>query len=412
MQKIINLTVVSGLLSLCTFATMAQNGTNSPYTRYGYGELANRSFGAGRSMGGVGIGLRSSKQINPMNPASYSCMDSMTFLFDFGASAQLSWYNDGTNKQNNTNGNVEYMAMQFPLHRRVAMSAGLLPYSHVGYNFANISTEKGLQYMETFSGTGGLNQLYAGLAVDVWKKRLSVGGNINYLFGSILHSAKTEYASSNPISVTKVQELKTSDVTFDFGLQYTHPLSKTEHLIAGLVYTPKVRLNSKAYEIVSSSETVIDTILGKAYETPAGYGLGLSYVKDNKLMIAADFTYQEWKKTAFNGNGNMFKNRTKINAGVEYIPNLFSRPFLNRVRYRAGVSYTDSYILVNGNGYREYGATLGFGLPISDARSFINVSFEYLNVKPESGTMINENYLRMTLSFTFNEHWFFKRKVD
>ena len=28
---------------------MAQNNTNSPYTRFGYGDLGERSFGAGRA---------------------------------------------------------------------------------------------------------------------------------------------------------------------------------------------------------------------------------------------------------------------------------------------------------------------------------------------------------------------------
>mgnify|MGYP001732946352 CR=1 FL=1 len=103
---------------------MAQNNTNSPYTRFGYGDLGERSFGAGRAMGGVGYGLRSPKQINPMNPASYSCMDSLTFLFDFGVAGQLSWFDDGNARQNDINGNVEYIAMQFPIHRRIALSFG------------------------------------------------------------------------------------------------------------------------------------------------------------------------------------------------------------------------------------------------------------------------------------------------
>ena len=99
------------LVAICILSQMslfAQNNTNSPYTRFGYGELADRSFGAGRAMGGIGYGLRSSKQINPLNPASYTSIDSMTFIFDFGASAQLSWFDDGQNKQNNYNGNIEY----------------------------------------------------------------------------------------------------------------------------------------------------------------------------------------------------------------------------------------------------------------------------------------------------------------
>ena len=62
--------VFISILIITQLSLKAQNNTNSPYTRFGYGELADRSFGAGRAMGGVGIGLHSSKQINPMNPAS------------------------------------------------------------------------------------------------------------------------------------------------------------------------------------------------------------------------------------------------------------------------------------------------------------------------------------------------------
>ena len=99
----INKVVIISFLIFTQLPLWAQNNTNSPYTRFGYGELADRSFGAGRAMGGVGYGLRSSKQINPLNPASYSCMDSLTFLFDFGASGQVSWFYDGTNKQRQMN---------------------------------------------------------------------------------------------------------------------------------------------------------------------------------------------------------------------------------------------------------------------------------------------------------------------
>ena len=413
MQKRINLIIVSGILLFSSTSMMAQNGTNSPYTRYGYGELANRSFGAGRSMGGVGIGLRSSKQINPMNPASYSSMDSMTFLFDFGASAQLSWFNDGVNKQNDKNGNVEYMAMQFPLHRQVAMSVGLLPYSHVGYNFGEVKSSDGQVYSETFSGTGGLNHLYAGLSIDIWKKRLSIGANVNYLFGSNTHNAETGYSSITSTAVSSVKMFKIRDVNFDFGLQYTHRLSKTDNVVLGLTLAPKKRLNNDSYELISSgSGQKIDTISGLTYDKPMEYGIGVSYIKENKFIAAADFSYQEWSKVSFAGKSNDFKNRSNISAGFEYIPNLYSRPYLNRMRYRVGVNYTNSYIQVNGNGYKEYGATVGIGLPISDQRSYVNVSFEFVKINADYKTMIDENYLRLTLSYTFYEHWFFKRKVD
>jgi len=415
MQKRTNRIQLLGLLFLMTIASTAQNSVNSPYTRYGYGEIANHSFGAGRSMGGIGIGLRSSNQINPMNPASYSNMDSMTFLFDFGASFQFSKFKEGTNKQTDMNGNVDYIAMQFPIFKRVAFSAGLLPYSHVGYKFGEVKTSPdGQRYTESFQGAGGLNQLYGGLSIEIWKKRLSIGSNINYVFGTINQSARIDYLSDATTSVIRSKSTELKDVLFDFGLQFVQPVSKTDQFVVGLTYTPKKQFKNKRFtqeqngsEIVSS-----DTTTNLAHETPLGYGFGISYTKANKFIAALDFSFQEWSKVAFDGKMNEFNNRSRIAAGFELIPNLYSRPYINRIRYRAGLNYTNSYIKVNSNGYKEFGATLGAGFPISDARSFVNFSVEYVKIVPDIKTMINEDYFRMTLSFTFNEYWFFKRRVD
>jgi hypothetical protein len=405
--------VILALAAINVAGAYSQNSSNSPYSRYGYGRLSDHSFGAGRSMGGTGIGLRSPKQINPMNPASYSSMDTMTFLFDLGASAQMSWFSDETNKQHDMNGNVDYMAMQFPLHKQVAMSAGLLPFSSVGYQFYNVDVSDGLTYTETFTGTGGISQLYAGLSVDIWKKRLAVGANLNYLFGTTTHSALTSYTSSNPTSIGDYKILKINDIYFDFGLQYTHPINKSDKLVAGLIYSPKNKLHNENIHVISSMETVADTTKNNLFELPGEYGLGFTYFRENKFIIAADISYQEWSKIKFNSLEGSFKNRTKIAAGMEFIPNYYSRPFYNRMRYRIGFNYANSYIKMDDNkGYKELGASLGVGIPISDDRSYVNFSFEYVKILPESKSMIKEDYARITLSYTFNERWFFKRKVE
>ena len=77
---------------------VGQNNTNSPYTRFGYGELIDANSGEQRAMGGIGIGSRNSSSINAMNPASYSAVDSMTFMFDFGVSGLISRFSDPTGK--------------------------------------------------------------------------------------------------------------------------------------------------------------------------------------------------------------------------------------------------------------------------------------------------------------------------
>ena len=101
------------------------------------------------------------------------------------------------------------------------------------------------------------------------------------------------------------------------------------------------------------------------------------------------------------------QNRVRVAAGGEYIPNAQNRNFFNRVRYRAGAHYSNSYLMINnkdedpaykGNGYNEYGVSVGMGLPLIDNRSLINVSFEYTKIKPGGVNMIDEQYFRFTVN--------------
>lgn len=425
----INKVLITSVLIFTQLSLMAQNSTNSPYTRFGYGELGERSFGAGRAMGGVGIGLRSSKQINPMNPASYSGMDSLTFLFDFGVAGQMSWFNDGNNQQNDVNGNVEYIAMQFPIHRRIAMSVGLLPYSQVGYKFGALRSSDDVVYTESYNGTGGLSELYAGLSIDIWKKRLAVGANFGFLFGNIKHEQVVMMSGegTGAYNTSRSQELRVRDMKMDFGLQYTQPISKTENLTLGVTFAPKKSLHAKSYNLTQSytstgSGEVLnsDTISGRAFDLPNSYGIGLSYVKQNKLTLAADFSYEDWGKMPYFGEEGHFNNRYRVAAGGEFIPNHMTKPYFSRVRYRAGIHLGNSYLRMNqtdanpgGDSYNEYGVSVGLGLPLIDNRSLINVSFEYVKKQPEvKAKMIDEQYFRFTVNYTFNERWFLKSKID
>lgn len=49
-------------------------------------------------MGGIAYGLRNGYQINASNPASYTAIDSLTFLFDAGMTLQNANFKDGNVK--------------------------------------------------------------------------------------------------------------------------------------------------------------------------------------------------------------------------------------------------------------------------------------------------------------------------
>ena len=73
-----------------SLSALAQSSINSPYTRYGLGELSDRGFANNAAMGGVGYALRNSGHINMLNPASFTAVDSLSFMFDVGMSLKSS----------------------------------------------------------------------------------------------------------------------------------------------------------------------------------------------------------------------------------------------------------------------------------------------------------------------------------
>ena len=112
-------------------------------------------------------------------------VDSLTFMFDGGISMQNTNFSDGVVKMNAKNSSFDYITMQFRLSKKGAMSIGLLPYSNVGYKMGNYqeNTETPTSSASTtYSGEGGLHQLYIGAGFKIIKN-LSVGANISYLWG-------------------------------------------------------------------------------------------------------------------------------------------------------------------------------------------------------------------------------------
>ena len=188
----------------------SDNG-NTPYSRYGYGSLADNSFVANKGMGGVGIGLRNRSQINVQNPASYTAIDSLTFLFDFGMNGQMSVFREPGVSQTDWSAGIDYVAFQVPLGKKFAATAGLLPFSYVGYEYGNqsdlIAGEDTIAVTRKYTGNGGLNKVFLGFAYAPIKS-LSVGVNMGYIWG--VTSTGWSMAYSNSMGTTS-----STDYTMD-----------------------------------------------------------------------------------------------------------------------------------------------------------------------------------------------------
>ena len=420
-------TIWALLLMMVTGTAIAQNNTNSPYTRYGYGDLSDQSFGNSKAMGGIAFGLRDGAQINPTNPASYTAIDSLTFLFEGGVSLQNMNISGGGLKLNAKNASFDYLAMQFRLAPWMAMSVGLLPYSNVGYTVSDSqTTDNDLTYSRSFTGDGGLHQLYVGAGVKVLKN-LSVGVNASYFWGDLTRTRSVifpQMSSSTYYSYNRQMAVSISDYKLDFGVQYTQELTKKHSFTVGAIYSPKHKLNNdynSTIQVGSSTTEKMDATL----ELPNTFGVGFTYNYDKRLTLGMDYSLQQWSKTEFGIATNdinvrqdfeetyAYCDRTKISVGAEYIPNLIGRSYFAHIKYRLGAYYTTPYYKIDGKkASREYGVTAGFGLPVPRSRSILSISGQFVRVKGLETNMVNENIFRVSIGLTFNERWFFKRRVE
>ena len=403
------------LIMLLAIPVCAENGMNSPYTRFGFGQLSGMETGTSKGMGGTGIGVHNNNQINMLNPASYAAVDTLTFLLDIGASLSNNNLAEGKTKMNARNTTFDYVAMQFRLMPHLGFTLGLMPFSNIGYNFKETKQisnddEGQVTATNTYYGTGGLRQVTAGLGYNPFAG-LSVGANFSYIYGEILHHISNQYSDPEITQYTKQYTADIATYSFDLGLQYQVNAGKSQYTL-GATYRPGHTINSEAFIIETLSTS--DSISCPKMSIPTKYGVGISYSYDNRLTIAADYSIEQYSTVTFFDNKGIDRHRASL--GAEYIPEHLTRKLFRRARYRAGIHYATAYYTAAGNpGPTEYGATVGIGLPIMNrwnGKSIVNISGQYIHVRPNAPGMITENTLRLNIGISFNETWFNKWKVQ
>ena len=415
------------VMAAAAMGAWAQGGTKSPYSQFGVGVLSDPSQSMSRGMNGVGYALRQGNQVNTLNPASYSSVDSLTMLFDMGLTGQFTQFKEGGTKRNASMASFEYAVGSFRAWKNIGVSFGVLPYSSVGYDYQATTKDAEMGTLtQNYTGNGGLHQVFLGVGMRLFKP-LSVGVNVGYLWGSI---DRTVVPSSTIATNTLTKTYKTTVNSYkaDFGLQWEQPIGKSDRLTLGAVFGLGHNLgNDVEVEIIKSNtysnqnDTTPITI-GKAMALPMSIGGGVSYNHNRRLTVAADFTYEMWGKESFPGYANgsyglqsdMLKDRMKVNAGFDWVPNPGGNKWKHYIHYRFGAGYATPYYKINGqDGPKELSVSAGLALPIINGynnRSVLNISGQW--VRSSAQNFITENSFRINIGITFNERWFMKWKVD
>jgi hypothetical protein len=427
------LVIFSIFLLLVCLTAEAQKQVNSPYSRFNIGTLNRqgsfRSFG----MGTTGIAMRDNNSVYFTNPASYTSIDTTSFLFDFGADLASYTLNDGTSTFNSVDINFEHFIIAMPIWKKVGLATGLVPVSD-GYYYISQTIKEGDpgydpmvgEAATVHKGTGGLGKFFIGAGFKI-TKNFSAGANMNILLGQITRLNQYEFSDySSTFNQRSSEKLRIHGVSLDFGIQYHAKLKKDYFLIAGFSgnrerkYKSTEELLSERFSVYSSAPYSPDTLTYYKNSSkdstifPASYRFGLTFGKKDKFAMEIDYSYTPWSHGMIHGDNTYLADTKSLMFGLEYIPEKYSNTsFLRRVEYRLGGHYADNYLILDGIQLKEAGASAGLGIRIRGSRSKANVYFDYTRrIGNLDAGMHNEDIFSFGISLNLYDTWFMKRKYE
>ncbi len=440
MYQKLKYTFAAGLL-LSGLMANAQVTTQSPYSKFGVGNLKSSLLPQLRGMGGISTGVGKHayfNNINMQNPASYGTISLVSL--DMGMSGGYTELKNSSLKENSFNASLSHVALAFPIRSqsgitKSAISIGILPYSQLGYDFKNTAkvgttteNQKTIDYK--YLGEGGLSKAYIGYGRQ-FGDHLRLGVNLEYLFGSLIESRSTEYPNDAGALSSRIQDKNSiGGVNFSYGAQYDIRIDNKTSLVLGYSGAFNSSLDSKRdryvtqYTLSNGSENpALDTLDRLENDKtnlklPLTHSFGFTLQKNDKWIIGADYRMGKWSDLSIANVNQKLQDTYGFSVGGQFTPDYSSiNNYFKRVDYRFGFMYDKTYVQMNNQDVKQMAITLGLGLPLS---SYERGPVYKMNIAAELGQrgsikngLLQERYVTIHLGFTLNDpRWFQRFKFD
>jgi hypothetical protein len=405
---------------------MAQQQDNSPYSRFGIGDIFEQGSGINSSMGGISYGYADAFHININNPASYISIDTTTFVVNGGIGSEFKTLKSNGISEKSSTINMTYLFFGFPVAKWCKFSFGLLPYSKLNYNISDPGSQENTgSYEHLYQGSGGLNRFYAGTSVNLFKG-FSLGMNASYFFGPLDNEEIVNFPDSIYIQSLRVKNsIYVEDFHFSFGAQYSSMLSQSLKLTLGASLTPSIILSAEREYLVQNFfpgnngiEYPRDTISYLPSEDgdiklPLDMGFGFTLKKGERWMLGMDFQQQNWEDFSSYGVKDSLSNSQRISIGGMYKPESTTvSKYWKRLTYRFGLKYKKTFLNLNNTQLNEYGISFGVDLPLMKSKSALNLGFEIGQRGTTDEGLIKETYGKISVGLSIRERWFILRKYD
>lgn len=441
MQLIVSITkaryyILLLILSSTSISSISQ--INSPYSRYGLGDISpNNGNIVNRSMGGVSAAYRDFQSVNFLNPATYTNIRVTTYDVSTEVESRTMSNADKSDKFNSANFLFNYLTIGVPLNKRGTwgMAFGLRPITKINYKIESherifFSQNVSDSVTTLYEGNGGSYNAFAGMGAK-WGG-LSVGFNTGYHFGQSEISTRRMFENDTIIYNKSNSATNTSfgNIFLEAGLQYEIKLSKNKFLRLGTTYSLQQKLNASkdvvretfsyngnggTYQLDS---VYMNTISGKI-NYPESYSVGLLYEELDKWMIGVQYDATNWNRFSVydEKQTNEIASNYTLRIGGQITPKFGDQNFWNRNTYRAGFYFGKDFIDIKNNQLPIFGVTLGTGIPIrrfsyyTNQFTTVNLGFEY-GKRGNSSASLSENIFKINVGLSLSDIWFIKRKYD
>ncbi len=430
-NKIVSFIVLIFLISTAKLA--GQKNINSPYARFNLGVLNTPGTFRSLAMGGISIATRDNNTITFTNPASYTSLDTSSFVFDMGLDLSSLTIKDAENSYSSTDMNFRHILMGFPLSKKIYAATGIVPYSNGYYYISETITKNNPEwnpitgdYTSVHKGSGSITTFFAGTGIEI-TKNLSAGLNFNLLFGSLERLNQFEFADyQTSFHQSSTENFKISGFNFDYGIQYTENIKKDYFLTTGASFTSSKYYKSdfeilkERYSVYEYSPYSPDTLSHYSSTSndstmlPATLRFGITAGKKDKFVAGFDFIYTNWNNACVHGSNAEMTNTYTYMLGFEYIPDKYSNTsFLRRIEYRLGAHLSNNYLVLNEVNIKEYGISGGFAVRLRNSLSKATLFFDYTNREGNISKGIHdESIFSAGVSLNLYDFWFVKRKYD
>lgn len=402
---------------------LAQKSVNTPYSFYGLGERSLGTNNENALMGGL-TAFADSTRADVKNPASLHKL--LLTTFSFGGSHDMRSLKNENQLGNVRSTSIDYLALSFPVYKKLGVSLGLLPYSSVGYSFSTEYTQGDEKVTQIFDGSGGINRVYFASGYQIFKG-FSVGAGVYFNFGKMeVGSSSWKEGVNNGTQEENSSLLK--GINFNLGMQYEQHIGKNLLLNTSLSYFSKGKLsaeNTQALSILQRNYLGEISVrqrreLGEAdvnqnmVTLPSQWNVGVGIQQRNKWFAGFDYSFTNLKTYE---NSFITSNFVKYQAGHRfalggfYIPQYNSfTSYWKTITYRLGLYYENTGISLKDTAINDYGVSVGASFPIG--YSSLSVGAHFGQRGSVAQNLIKEKYIGVKLGFTLNEKWFQKAKYN